>query len=150
MAERKSFQIRTDEKPASAQKGPTSAGALPADKAAPPFATRDGAPKTRDNAPGLDFLKEPTGHGDKTPPRDYVSTSDRKQQQPPAQQTPPRDPVARGNRPQTPGTLAQRLGGVSASNLPADGPGIPMALTPPQSRDAGSVGNARRPFKLKQ
>jgi hypothetical protein len=65
----------------------------------------------------------------------------------------PTDPIARGNRGQTPGTAAQRLGG--AKNLPADGSRIdqPQASAPSWRAGTGSISPTgapmgNKPFKF--
>lgn len=151
MSDKKPFAIR---QPAKTPDAPPR-GTVPASKASTPFSTSGGAPKVTDasGSRGWDFQQDPTGseNVNKEPTRDYVSTSGRPQQQPPARQQPPADPIARANRAQQPTSPAQRLGGAGGSNMPSDGVthGIPVEAVPSYRRGTGSAGNERRPFKVK-
>ena len=111
-----------------------------------PFSTADGRPKVTDAAgsPGLDVQREPSGHGDRTPPADRMQS--RPQPQPPATMPTPTDPMARANRSQgAPRSASER---VNPASIPAGG--THFAPTAPAYRaGTGSVGNAQRPFKLK-
>ncbi len=112
-----------------------------------PFATATGQPKVTDAAQsrGLDVQREPTGHGDRTPPQDHMQS--RVQTQPPGSMPTPTDPLVRGNRPQVaPIAASQR---VDQRSIPADGQTHYAPTAPPHRAGIGSVGDARRPFRLK-
>ena len=130
------FQIRQQVAPTAKQAG--------ADPAAPPFATRDGAPRGQGvGGGGNDFAKNPTGNGDATPPRNVMA--DRSQPQPSGTYAPPADVMARTNVAQ--GQPRSALERVAPASVAGDG----GTHLPPQSIPASRVGtgDSHRPFKLK-
>jgi hypothetical protein len=118
--------------------------------ASTPFSTADGRPQVTDgaSAQGFDPLVSPRGNPQPGGDRDMVSES-RPQRR--ATVGPMPIPDYLGDRTQTPTTAAQRLGGASGEqNLPIVGDvHAPPVTAPPWRPACGSVGNDRRPFKLR-
>jgi hypothetical protein len=116
-----------------------------------PFATATGQPKVTDAAgsAGLDFLKTPNGNGSKTPPADR--TAPRPQPSPAATTGSGPVPGDIANQQRAQGAPRPVTDRVSATSVTADGSthGPPLALVPQHRRQTGSVGNERRPFRVK-
>ena len=108
--------------------------------------TPDGKPANQ-GSPGAskptDFLKNANGAGDSTPSPDPVASRPQKTQEE-QEEVAYVAPQLR-SRPQEPGTVEQR---VDPTSIPTGGAGVRDMPSVARS-GAGSVGNSRRPFRVK-